>query len=134
MSKVSLSTISHWADVYRFDLDAATSTAGPRDSVSMLWVVSVWLHIVGTSQVSRFDILLLFVIKTLDLNLYRSEFDLITLMAGSNDPIGTFGQEFRWLCDVHASQVSRFDFCHLTDVSRYNFQSSTVTHQTRLVQ
>ena len=125
-SKVSRSTVLHWADIYRFDLDAATLMAGPRDSVLMLWVISVWLCIVGTSQVSHFNILLLFVIKMLDLDLYRSEFDSIASTAGSNDPIGTLGWEFRWLHDVHASQVSHFNFCRLTDISRYDFQSSAL--------
>ena len=173
-SKVSASVHSRSTDVCRLDLDAAASTAGPMDSVSMVWSVSAWLHDAsaylvsrfdflrlidlysfdlnpaastprsidpiatfqrefrslrgpGTSAVSRFALSCWFLIDTLDLDLYRFDLHVDGSTAGSNDPIQTFRVVWRWLHDVLAYPVSRFDFMRLADFSRYGFDSSMST-------
>ena len=74
--------------------------------------------------VSRFGSSHVFVIEMPNPDLYRSDFDLITSTPGSNDPIGMFQWVSTWLCNSCVSQVSFFNFCHLTDFSRYEFDSS----------
>ena len=62
--QVSLSIFSHCfvvetlnLELYRYDLNLITSTAGPNDPIGMFQVVSTWLHDSRTSAVSLFDFL-----------------------------------------------------------------------------
>ena len=79
-----------------------------------------------TFQVSHFAVQR-FVTDTLDLDLYRSDLDGNVLMPGSNDPMHTFHIVSAWLCCAGAFLVSHFDFWHLADSCRYNFDSSAST-------
>ena len=90
MSKVSISTVSHWVNVCRLDLDAAASTDESNDSVSALWRVTGWLRELGMSQVSHLIPLRCFVADALDLCLYRCDLNPTMSTAGSNDPNQAF--------------------------------------------
>ena len=122
-SKVSSSADSCSINVSRSQFD--TSTVGHMDSVWMVWQVSGWLCDSRASQVSRFSVLLLFVIQMLDL-------DSTTSALGSIDPIQAFWIVCRWLCCASVLQVSLFELLrHFVvdtldpDVYRSDLVSST---------
>ena len=117
-------------DLHRFDFDVATLTPGSVDLPATFRVVSGWPHSMGTSQVSHFAFLRYFSTDTLDLKLYRCDLDPTTspsLSNESNDSVRTFRGVFGWLRCVSAFMVSLFDFGHLADVYRLDFESSTST-------
>ena len=87
---MSDSTDSRLTDVCRSEFDMAALTVGPMDSISTVWSVSAWLCDASAYLVSRFDFLGLVGADALNLDLYRCDFDSITLMAGSNDPKQAF--------------------------------------------
>ena len=120
VSKVSSSTILCSTDISRFCFDVAAATAGPMNSVSMVWRVSGWLRNVGTSQVNHLIPLHLFVIQMLDPDLYRFDLQSSTLPPGSNDLIQAFRVVSAWLHDPTVFQVSRFDFLCCFDLYRFN--------------
>ena len=62
-------------DLHRFDLQSSTSTPGSNDPMQTFRVVLGWLRYAGASAVSHFVILCLFVVDTLDLDLYRFNLD-----------------------------------------------------------
>ena len=126
-SKVSPSGVSHSTDVSRFCFDVAASTDESNDSISTLWRVSGWLRSTGTSQVSHFAVLHLFIVDMLDLDVYRCDLDATTLTVGSNYPTAMFQNVSAWLHDSRASQVSLFDFMHLADICSFKFESSVLT-------
>ena len=84
----------------------------------------------GTAQVSRFAFLRYFSTDMLDLELYRCDLDPTASPSPSNesnDSVRTFRGVFGWLHCVSASMVSLFDFGHLADVYRLDFESSMST-------
>ena len=101
-SQVSLSAVPRPTDISRFDLDAATSTAGPMDPMEVFWNVCGWLRAVHKSQVSGFVPLRYFVAETLDPEVYRFNLHSSASTLGSNDPIGSFRRISGWLHDAHA--------------------------------
>ena len=113
--------------LYRCDLDAATLMAGSMDSVSTFWKVSGWLHNVAMSQVSHFMLLRLIHADVLNLELYRYDLDSIPSTPESNDSIGTFRVDYRWLRCAGVSAVSRFVFSHCIDLYRCELDSSALT-------
>ena len=72
-------------NIFRSDLHAATSTAGPMDSISTVWIVYGQLRGSRAYQVSPFTFLLLFVIETLDLEPCRFDLHAAALTPESND-------------------------------------------------
>ena len=79
---------------------------------------------------SGFDLLLLFVIETLDLELYRPDLDSITLPLlsnKSNDSIGPFWIILGWLRYTGTFQVSHFDFLCLADFYSFDLESFSLT-------
>ena len=109
-SAVSRFTLLHLADahalnleLFRFDLGLIALTAGSNDLQAMFRVIWRWLRGARESVVSCFIFSPWFVVEMLDLELYRFNLDSIVTTAGSNNPNGTFGREFGWLCDVHTS-------------------------------
>ena len=95
--------------------------------VEMFGVGLEWLRGLGMSQVSRFIFLCCFVIQTLDLELYRSDFDSAVVTPGSVDLPATFRVVFGWLHYAGAFQVSCFDFLRLADIYSFNLESSAST-------
>ena len=69
---------------------------GSNDPKGTSRKVSTWLRGAGTHPVSHFDFCGL-------ADICRYGFDAAMLMAGSIDPMGTFGGETEWLCGVIAS-------------------------------
>ena len=129
--KVSASVHSRSTDVCRLDLDAATSTVGSVDSVSMVWRVSEWLHGLGMSTVSLFVFSCRFVTHMLDLHLYRSDLYSSVSMPGSNDPTGRFRGVSAWLHGPGTSALSRFTFLSLADFYSFEFEPSVSTSTSR---
>ena len=84
----------------------------------------MWLRSMGTSQVSLFTVSLLFVIETLDLDLYRFDLHSSASTLGSNDPIGPFQQVPTWLCRAGMHPVSCLAVLRLADLCRCGFDSS----------
>ena len=111
-------------NVFRSNLHAATSTAGPMDSVSTVWIVYGRLRGSRASQVSPFAFLLLFVIEALDLEPCRFDLHAAALTPESNDSIGMFGIISAWLRGADAFEVSHFDFTALADFCRFNLDPS----------
>ena len=91
------------------------------DSIWTVWRVSEWLRELGTSQVSRFVILCLFVIDTLDLDLYRFNLDSSGSTARSIDLQATPRRVSVWLRSAGTLQVSPFDVLRLVDIYRCGF-------------
>ena len=98
-----------------------------NDHVGMLGVIWEWLHGAGAYPVSVSIFWCCFVIDMLDLDLYRSDFNLIALTAGSMDPIGTFRVVYRWLHHSGTFLVSHFRCFKLADFYRLDLESSTST-------
>ena len=124
---MSVSIFTRSTDISRFNLDAATSTPGSNNPTGMFQRVSVWLGSSGMFQVSGFDLLLLFVVETLNLELYRPDLDSITspsLSNESNDSIGLFWIILGWLHYAGMFQVSCFDFLRLADFYSFDLESS----------
>ena len=78
----------------------------------------------GMSQVSGFDLLLLFVIEMFSLDLYRLNLDGNVSTPGSNDPMQMFRIVLAWLHSADPFWVSLFDLLHLADICRHEFDSS----------
>ena len=70
-------------DIYRFNLDVATSTAGPMGPIAMFQGISAWFHRTGTHPVSCFDFM-----RLADFSRYG--FDSSTSMAEPDESIQTF--------------------------------------------
>ena len=81
----------------------------------------------GTSQVSHLVPLHLFVIQTLDPDLYRFDLQSSALPPGSNDLIQVFQVILSWLRDPTAFQVSRFDFSRCFDLYRFDLDPAAST-------
>ena len=118
-SKVSASAFSRLTDVYRSQFGMATSMAGSVDPTETFGVVSGWLRDVGTSTVSGFALSCLIDADVVNLDIYRCGLDPSVSMPWSNDHVGLFGVDYRWLCNASAYLVSCFDFLHLIDL--YSF-------------
>ena len=125
--KVSPSAPFRSFNVSRSRFDTATSTDESNDSVSTFWMVTGWLHESGALQVSLSVFLCRFVVQTLDLELYRSDFDSAAVTPGSVDLPVTFQVVSGWLCYAGAYPVSFPVFWRLADLYRFRFDSSTST-------
>ena len=79
------------------------------------------------SQVSHFEFLGLVGTDALDLDLYRFDFDSITLMTGSNDPTAMFQVVWEWLHESGMYPVSHFMLLHWINPYRFKFDSSVST-------
>ena len=117
-------------DVYRRNLDAAASTAGPMDPTGTFRDVCEWLRHVGAYLVSCLAALRYFDIDMLDLSLYRCDLDLITLPLPSNesnDSVGPFWIISGWLRYAGTFLVSRFVFLRWIDLYRSEFDAAAST-------
>ena len=126
-SQVSLSAVPHPTDISRFNLDAATSTAGPMDPMEAFGNVCGWLRAVHKSQVSGFIPLCYFVVQTLDLHLYRSDLDSSVSPPRSMALQAMFQNVAMWLHGAHAFKVCCFVFLRCIDLYRLEFDSAMST-------
>ena len=126
-SKVSASTFSHSTDVYRSRFGMATSTAGSVDPTETFGVVSGWLRDAGTSVVSGFALSRLIDADAVNLDVYRCSLDPSASTPWSNDHVGPFGVDYRWLCDASTYLVSRFDFLRLIDLYSFDLDPAALT-------
>ena len=125
--KVSPSTPFRSFNVSRSRFDTATSMDESNDSVSTFWMVTGWLHESDALQVSLSIFLRRFVVQTLDLELYRSDFDSAAVTPGSVDLPATFRVVSGWLRYAGTYPVSFPVFWRLADLYRFGFDSSALT-------
>ena len=86
-SKVGISDLLRSTDVCRLDLDAAALPSMFDVSIRMFRSICGWLRDSRASQVSCFAVLHLFVVETLDFELYRFDLGPSVSTPGSSDPI-----------------------------------------------
>ena len=97
----------------------------PNISVATFRGVLWWLCGPDVFWVSPFTIFPLFVIETLNPDLYRSDLYFSTSTPGSNDPIGMFRVILGWLHCAGAFLVNRFVFLRLADFYGFKLEPST---------
>ena len=99
----------------------------PNISIATFQGVLWWLHGPDVFWVSPFTIFPLFIVETLDPDLYRSNLYFSTSTPGSNDPIGMFRVISGWLHCAGMFLVNRFVFLHLADFYSSELEPSVLT-------
>ena len=97
------------------------------DSTETFGVVSRWLRDAGTSAVSGFALSRLIDADAVNLDVYRCGLVPSASTPWSNDHVGPFGVNYRWLCDASAYLVSRFNFLHLIDLYSFDLDPAAST-------
>ena len=109
-SKVSAFDFFHSTNISRLRFHPSTSMSGSNDPTGTSQKVSAWLRGAGTHPVRHFIILRLFVVDTLDLDLYRFNLDSSGSTAQSIDLQATPRRVSAWLSGLGTSLVSGFAF------------------------
>ena len=99
----------------------------PNISIATFRGILWWLHGPDVFWVSPFTVFPLFIVETLDPDLYRSDLYFSTSTPGSNDPIGTIRVISGWLHCAGMFLVNCFVFLHLADFYSSELEPSMLT-------